>query len=240
MTLNQTKKLNNPSWVPPALPTIKNPASLSRYWIDHHNTKMQTIYPHFRVVFETSWGTAWKGSVQPASKKYDLLILYIPGADFQDISITERPVAVFVTSPLDRREDAPHEPIPHRYLSDQFHKLCLYHPTEDAWSPYKSDIADDIVSFALQWLLTYEFWLVTGAWKAPGAHPENKDEVLKTGKSINPKIKSSGKFSRYQYSQPLFFNMLYLVPSVLMDKSPSLPLRVPAGANFNRPSQAAI
>lgn len=175
--------------------------------------RMQKNYPDFQVLFETKWGIAWKGFVQPASKRYEILILYTPGCEFEDITIKRRPVSVFVTSGLSRREEEPDKRVPHLYASSQFPKLCLYHPTLDAWSYRTNYIADDIVFFASQWLLTYEFWHLTGEWVAPGAHPDNGD---KTDVSISEleisTVADTGKFDELVYTVPLLQHMPHILP----------------------------
>ena len=49
-------------------------------------------------------------------------------------------------------------------------QLCLYYGPAREWTPDKM-IADTIVPWASEWLLHYEFWLVTGIWHGGGIHP---------------------------------------------------------------------
>ena len=49
-------------------------------------------------------------------------------------------------------------------------QLCLYYGPAREWIPDKM-IADTIVPWASEWLLHYEFWLVTGIWHGGGIHP---------------------------------------------------------------------
>lgn len=204
-------------WVPPLSLRNKGSVRRSRAWISAQDDRMKELYPKFKIVFRNSWGIAWKGVVQPAFKKYEILILFIPGCDRPEISIEAQPVSVFVTSGLHRRSEAPDEPIPHRYPCTQFHELCLYHPVSDSWNQYEEYIADDIVFWASQWLLTYEFWHLTGEWVAPGAHPEigdkeRKEEIQKEARHIIP----TQKYRRYTYARPLLYHMTYILPPLVI------------------------
>lgn len=47
--------------------------------------------------------------------------------------------------------------------------LCLYHPETDNfhWTPKKHHIFDTIIPWALEWLVYYELYLISGKWEHP-------------------------------------------------------------------------
>lgn len=222
MTSNKLLIAGEKIWIPPILLRREDSVLESRAHISVQADRMKELYPHFKVVFRNSWGIAWKGFVKPASKKYEILILCTPGCDLQDISIAAWPVSVFVTSGLQRRENAPNEPIPHLYRCTQFHHLCLYHPKHDAWNQYQEYIAEDIVLWASQWLLTYEFWHITGEWVAPGAHPENREKTPREEEQVDIKhITPTQRYKRYIYTIPLLHHMTYILPPIVITSEES-------------------
>lgn len=56
---------------------------------------------------------------------------------------------------------------PHLYKGE---KLCLYLPGTREWERGKL-LSETIIPWTSEWLLNYEFWLVTGEWYGGGSHP---------------------------------------------------------------------
>jgi hypothetical protein len=56
----------------------------------------------------------------------------------------------------------------HVYDHDKQH-LCLYFRKDKEWTASKM-IADTIIPWASEWLLHYEFWVLTGEWRGGGIH----------------------------------------------------------------------
>jgi hypothetical protein len=101
--------------------------------------------PRPTVAKGTLW---WAGKLQPTvlSPVYTVTMEYRVG---------RRPAIQVVDPVLERR---PGKPLPHTYQGDE---LCLYYPGE--WSG-KDAIEKTIIPWISEWLLYYEFWLVTGTW----------------------------------------------------------------------------
>lgn len=108
----------------------------------------------------------WTGVVSPSplSKEYTLKIEY---------RIGKNPIAWVINEKLNAET---YMNIPHNYgvdLKSGAIKLCLFKPKQREWMKHFS-IAKTIVPWAIEWLLFYEIWQVTGEWQGGGAHPSAK------------------------------------------------------------------
>ena len=82
---------------------------------------------------------------------------------------------VYVVSPKPLALADGAQRLPHVYDHVK-QQLCLYYGPAREWTPDKM-IADTIVPWASEWLLHYEFWLVTGIWHGGGIQPRYKDST---------------------------------------------------------------
>jgi hypothetical protein len=87
----------------------------------------------------------------PASKRYTARIVY---------RHRRQPRVTIIDPPLELAPGA--KALPHVYGGGE---LCLYLPGE--WQENML-LADTILPWASEWLLHYEFWLVTGHWAGSG------------------------------------------------------------------------
>lgn len=103
----------------------------------------------------------WRTTLQPSelSLVYEIKIVYTLGQSPKVYVISPKPLAL---------ADGAHR-LPHVYDHVK-QQLCLYYGPAREWSPDKM-IADTIVPWASEWLLHYEYWLVTGIWHGGGIHP---------------------------------------------------------------------
>jgi len=100
----------------------------------------------------------WIGFLQPSSlsAKYKIRIQYRLG---------QKPRIKALEPELEKPEG---RSLPHVYRGDY---LCVFTPWNNEWRP-DLRIADTIVPWTSEWLLHYEFWLVTGNWHGGGTHPD--------------------------------------------------------------------
>ena len=103
----------------------------------------------------------WKTTLQPSelSLAYEIKIVYTLGQSPKVYVVSPKPLAL--------------ADVALRFLhvyKQVKHQLCLYYGPAREWTPDKM-IADTIVPWASEWLLHYEFWLVTGIWHGGGIHP---------------------------------------------------------------------
>lgn len=100
----------------------------------------------------------WKALFQPSelSCSYEVKIEYILG--------TSPKVYVLSPNPLPLANGATR--LPHVY-NHKKQQLCLYYGAEREWTPDKM-IADTILPWISEWLLHYEYWVITGMWHGGG------------------------------------------------------------------------
>lgn len=100
----------------------------------------------------------WKALFQPSelSCSYEVKIEYILG--------TSPKVYVLSPNPLPLANGATR--LPHVYNHEK-QQLCLYYGAEREWTPDKM-IADTILPWISEWLLHYEYWVITGMWHGGG------------------------------------------------------------------------
>ena len=105
-------------------------------------------------------GLIWEGKIKPS----DLSIIYGIRVEY---NIGHDPdIYVLSPSPLPLAKDA--NRLPHIYNQEKQH-LCLYQRHMNEWSEYKM-IAKTIIPWTSEWLLHYEFWVITGTWHGGGIH----------------------------------------------------------------------
>lgn len=61
--------------------------------------------------------------------------------------------------------------LPHVYSTEE-QRLCLFDPKFDSWNS-NMIFSNTIIPWASEWLLHYEFWVVTGEWYGGGRHVES-------------------------------------------------------------------
>lgn len=137
--------------------------------------RMRSRYPDFRVTFDGGWCVNWLGHVKPLCQRYQLRIVHITRGWIGNAKITSRnPQIWLVDPPLELyTQHAPGERVPHIYADrSQLHnsKLCTFDPQADDWDPSMA-IADTIIPWAIDWLVSYEGWHATGKWTGGGRHP---------------------------------------------------------------------
>jgi hypothetical protein len=122
--------------------------------------RMRFKFPAF-VVHQRKDGVTWRGPLQPQ----DGGTIYIVSIRWQEGGTPE----VWVDSPTLATGT------PHLYPQG---RLCLYYPDDRTWHRGRL-IADTIVPLTAEWLLFYEFWLLTGMWYGPEApHASDQPKTL--------------------------------------------------------------
>lgn len=100
----------------------------------------------------------WKVKLQPSelSPHYEIKVEYILGKN-PDVFIVN-------PKPLPLADEATQ--LPHVYCHTKQH-ICLYYRPDREWKPTQM-IADTILPWISEWLLHYEYWIVTGNWAGGG------------------------------------------------------------------------
>ena len=111
------------------------------------------------------------GPVQPtpASRTYTIRLEYRVG---------RRPRIWIINPSLERRRNAPGQPIPHTYNSAQRgrERPCLFFPSADGWRSDQS-LAATVIPWLYEWLVFYELWHITGEWLGGGIdHDQRSDK----------------------------------------------------------------
>ncbi len=116
---------------------------------------LRAVFPSFQVTRRRDELVA-VGDVQPSPRStvYTLRVTYRRGG---------LPEVEVVAPQLVRRE--PGGALPHVYPDN---RLCLYLPGSGEWNARRSSIAQTIIPWAIEWLLHYEMWRVTGEWTGGG------------------------------------------------------------------------
>lgn len=133
---------------------------------------MRLCFPDIAVTANWGWLVAWEGELQPLSQRYRLRIMYVPiHRDGQALIGNYYPQIWLLDPPL--RLESRYSPgvrVPHIYYNKsnpQRSQLCLFDPEADEWDKTMA-IADTIVPWAIDWLVSYEGWLATGEWTGGG------------------------------------------------------------------------
>jgi hypothetical protein len=144
--------------------------------------------PQFQLVGGGHWIGVWEGTLRPICQTYRIRIVYFSRRYFDGWHLDNRYVEVFVMDPpicADPRGTG--EPPQHVYSLDHppdFPALCIYDPVEDHWRP-NEPIVDRIIPWTIKWLFFHEEWLLSGAWKGGGRHPESSSPCL-TQEDLDP------------------------------------------------------
>jgi hypothetical protein len=135
-------------------------------------------FPDFKLTTSADWIGIWEGTVRPASKIYQIRIVYFARAFFDGWTLENPYVSVYVVDPpvaaLEKRL------LPHVYRNKrnpEWPMLCLYDPEQLSWTPELS-IAKTIIPWTSEWL----FFSNTGRFPVnslgPGVtHPEGAIHV---------------------------------------------------------------
>lgn len=133
---------------------------------------MQLRFPGFRIVANGGWLVCWEGEVRPLSQSYRLRILYVLKDRLGPMLVASYYPMIWLLEPALRLE-TPHAPgaiVPHIYRNadnPRSSRLCTFDPAADEWTRDMA-IADTIVPWAIDWLVSYEGWLATGEWTGGG------------------------------------------------------------------------
>lgn len=134
--------------------------------------RMKALYPSFRVVFNGGWHVEWEGFLRPIYKSYKLRITLVLKTMLDGMKIGPYyPRIILIDPPLELLTDrAPGELVPHIYLNgDNPAKspLCVFDPVAGEWTNDMA-IAETIIPWVIDWLVSYEGWLATGEWTGGG------------------------------------------------------------------------
>lgn len=168
---------------------------------------MTEHFPGFRAVLDLPWVTIWEGELTPISAPYKVRMVDHRGMDDGNINFGSLWPSVRVQSPLARRDEAPHEPVPHLYGSHDDPRgaeLCLFLPRSREWNEYML-LADSIVRWTAEWLFYYEMWHVTGAWGGDEA-----EHMSPTPPMAPPPFSNRRHLARY-INAPVMRSLAYLV-----------------------------
>ena len=137
--------------------------------------RMRSRFPNFRITFDGGWCVNWLGHVQPLCQRYQLRIAYSLGRWIGDIWVSNTfPQIWLVDPPLElHTQFAENERVPHVYWDSKNplnSMLCVFDPQSDEWDASLA-IADTIVPWVIDWLVSYEGWHATGEWTGGGRHP---------------------------------------------------------------------
>ncbi len=169
---------------------------------------MADKFPGLRPVLDLPWVTIWEGELRPVSEAYFVRIVDHRGADDGRFAFVSRWPSVRVLSPLSRRDEAPHEPVPHLYGghdNPRGAELCLFHPRSRDWNDWML-LADSIVPWAAEWLYYYEMWHVTGVWG--GDEWLHEDPAPRTA---SPELSENQPSRHRRVEAPLLRSMPFLL-----------------------------
>lgn len=134
--------------------------------------RMKLLFPDFRVIFNGGWHVEWEGSLRPLYKAYKLRITLVLKTQLDGMKIGPYYPRIILVDPLLElsTERAPGELVPHIYLNGRDptkSPLCVFDPVADEWTNDMA-IADTIIPWVIDWLVSYEGWLATGEWTGGG------------------------------------------------------------------------
>ena len=123
---------------------------------------MKALWPGFSAhnIDRSKQLARWTGGVTPQFTRYTLEVRYQLGTS---------PEVRVLKPKLVRLPENPEGVLPHVYPPAHDPTLCLYDPEEGQWD-WDMPIAETIVPWALDWLVCYELWLITGIWTGGGRH----------------------------------------------------------------------
>ena len=130
---------------------------------------MRSRWPAFSVVRRGRDLAVWEGRLRPLFQWYTVRV----ELERHGPSAGDWLPLVTVTDPLlRRRAEAPREAIPHVYENRDCALrpyLCLYYPPDNEWDGSLA-VAKTVMPWAVDWLVCYEGWLLTGRWDGGGVH----------------------------------------------------------------------
>ncbi|WP_298814666.1 hypothetical protein [uncultured Sphingomonas sp.] len=198
------------SWSAPLLTVASNgwrPA-VANAFAQLQAKAMKEKFPDFRAVLDLPWVTIWEGELTPVSQPYRVRIVDHRGMDDGRIAFGGFAPSVRVLSPLTRRGEEPHLPVPHLYGdhdNPRGPQLCLFHPLSHDWNDYML-LADSIVPWSAEWLFYYEMWHVTGSWG--GEEASHDTPVI----PVPTSARSARTRSLRAIDEPVMRCMPYLIP----------------------------
>ena len=137
--------------------------------ITKQKRRMQVRWKNWRIAQETSKIVRWEGEVTPDLKTYRL-----------QIDLSRRPMKGFlglpepkvrVLTPKIREHDIPRLRWNLHVYRDK--TLCLV-KREETRQIKNATVADYTVPWAMEWLVCYEYWQITGEWVCGGEHPRRR------------------------------------------------------------------
>ena len=142
--------------------------------IDAQVARMKSTWPLFTAhnIDRAQRSARWTGHVEPHLTRYKLEIRYAVG-NFPEVRV--------LTPALTRLPGNAEGALPHVYPPADDPTLCLFDPSADQWD-FSMSIAETTLPWACDWIVCYEFWLITGVWRGGGRHagdpPSPRKETL--------------------------------------------------------------
>lgn len=124
-------------------------------------SKLRYYFPNSSLkIINYDKGFIWEGELQPSalSSCYTIRIEYTLGYHPN----------VYVISPMPLPLAEGKIELPHVYDHEK-QRLCIYYKLGKEWHPNKM-IVDTVIPWTSEWLLHYEFWVLTGEWNGGGIH----------------------------------------------------------------------
>jgi hypothetical protein len=133
---------------------------------------MRRKYPNFQLTCNYGWMACWQGELVPIGKPYRVRIRVVRRRFFATFEVRSSrvPIVQLVDPVLDMTKPyADAEPLIHVYdhLDPDRVCLCLDDPECSQWTE-KSGIADTLIPWIIDWLVSYELWQTTGKWLGGG------------------------------------------------------------------------
>lgn len=145
--------------------------------IEHQIEDMAARLPDWEMTRVDSRTARWVGELKPYNTSYKVQIEHTVPPVFYYWSLLYVQPLVEVLSPLLKRKSKnPEGPLPHVYWKHPRTKrngpfLCLFDAEAREWS-LSDTLVETTVPFSLNWLQSYEGWLVTDRWLGLGRHVE--------------------------------------------------------------------
>lgn len=148
--------------------------------VGEQDAAIRRDFPDFKLKANAGWIGVWEGTVRPAGKVYEVRIVYFSRRFFDEWTLENPYVSVYVVDPPVGAEEK--RLLPHIYWNERnpaWPTLCLYDPKEIIWTPELS-IAATIIPWTSEWLLFFEYWQITGEFLGPGRHPDRTPTACQT------------------------------------------------------------
>lgn len=123
---------------------------------------MKSVWPNFvtKDVSRADQRARWVGVVKPQFSPFTVEVRYAVGLF---------PQTRILKPELVRLPDNPEGQLPHVYPPAGDPRLCLFDPEAGEWDSAMA-LAHTIVPWAMDWIVCYELWLMTGRWTGGGRH----------------------------------------------------------------------